>query len=76
MRMPRKTRRQLVGKQEDIERAEREQALRRLWWELKHLPVGLNLLSTPAEEKGRVAGATVPKVLSISPALCRPPFCL
>ena len=32
--MPRKTRRQLVGKQEDIEREEREAELRDLAWEL------------------------------------------
>jgi len=32
--MPRKTRRQLVGKQEDIERQEREDVLRALEWEL------------------------------------------
>ena len=33
--MPRKTRRQLVGKQEDIERQEREDALRTLERELR-----------------------------------------
>lgn len=32
--MPRKTRRQLVGKQEDIEREEREAELSALEWEL------------------------------------------
>jgi hypothetical protein len=33
--MPRKTRRQLVGKQEDVERQEREEALRLLELELR-----------------------------------------
>lgn len=32
--MPRRTRKRLVGKQEDIEREEREAALRDLAWEL------------------------------------------
>jgi hypothetical protein len=32
--MPRKTRRQLIGKQEDDDRQEREEALRDLEWEL------------------------------------------
>jgi hypothetical protein len=32
--MPRRTRRQLVGKQEEVDRQEREEALRVLAWEL------------------------------------------
>jgi hypothetical protein len=48
--MPRKTRRQLVGKQEDIDREERETALRGLAWEL-HLAW---MLGDKKSERGEV----------------------
>jgi hypothetical protein len=53
--MPRKTRRQLIGKEEDIEREEREDALRALKSELRqaHIQKSDDLLPEiiePAEE--------------------------